>query len=427
MVSIGKTTQIQRPNQVTSTMFTESSPAMDPDLPESETRPEFNPSSTDSSAMAESTDAGEPMAFELASSQVTSVADLPPERFNSLDELTHDLGSLHELSTRGSWQAILEKISQARALFLLTKPHEHLTYLTYQVMALAKLRRSDEAAHELNSLHDFDGTHYRYESFPEIYPNRRGSMVPFSLRWLYALIPTKLGNRQEGLDRLYVLLDFVRDRIREKESQSLESSVELWKKRETFLMNCLLGFHLGHKEFGVSLDLMKELINRDPLDPVLISKLGSVQMQFGDVEGAKTTFDRVEKMLNEGISNGLLNEIQFNNLVGRNKALVYVVAKDYVSAVREYDKCIERDNSDIIAVNNKALCLMYLRDLSDAIKVMESALERVPTAALNESLVVNLCSMYELAYVNHTDVKRTLNNWIARVAPDDFDSSCTRV
>ncbi|CAN6910478.1 hypothetical protein Bca4012_086260 [Brassica carinata] len=115
------------------------------------------------------------------------------------------------------------------------------------------------------------------------------------------------------------------------------------------------------------------------------------------------------------------------NLVGRNKALVHVVAKDYAAAVREYEECIERDSSDVVAVNNKALCLMYLRDLSDAIKVMESALERVPTAALNESLVVNLCSMYELAYVNHTDAKRTLNTWITRVAPDDFDSSCTRM
>lgn len=242
-------------------------------------------------------------------------------------------------------------------------------------------------------------------------------MVPFSLRWMHALVPTKIGNRQEGLDRLYTLLGFVRERVREKEAN------EVWKKREIFVMSCLLGFHLGHKEFGVSLELIKELIKRDPLDPVLVSKLGSVQMQFGDIQGAKATFARVEKMN----SNSLVSETQFKNLVGRNRALVYVVEKDYVSAVREYEECIERDGSDVVAVNNKALCLMYSRDLSDAIKVLESALERVPTAALNESLVGNLCSMYELAYVNHADVKRTLNNWIARVAPDDFDSSCTRV
>ncbi|PPD97627.1 hypothetical protein GOBAR_DD05334 [Gossypium barbadense] len=84
---------------------------------------------------------------------------------------------------------------------------------------------------------------------------------------------------------------------------------------------------------------------------------------------------------------------------------------------------MERDPADVVAVNNKALCLMYLRDLSDSIKVLENSLERVPTVALNETLVVNLCSMYELAYVNHSEIKRTLSNWIARVAPDDFDAS----
>ncbi|CAH8369329.1 unnamed protein product [Eruca vesicaria subsp. sativa] len=378
---------------------------MDPTPPESETRPEFTPSSADSTVQSINPVESRP--------EATTPFESVPSRSNSLDELTHDLTSLHDLSTRGQYQSILEKISQSKSLSLLTYPHERLTYLTYQIISLIKLRRLDEASHELNSLHDLDGEHYRYETFPEIYPNRKGSIVPFSLRWIHALVPIKLGDRQEGLDRLYTLLDFVRERIKVKEAH------ELWRTREVFVMSCLLGFHLGHKEFGVALELVKELLQRKPFDPVLVSKLGYVQLQFGDVEGAKATFRRVEKMGDE--------TPQFKNLVGRNKALVHVVEKDFVSAVREYEECIERDSFDVVAVNNKALCLMYSRDLSDAIKVMESALERVPTVALDESLVGNLCSMYELAYVNHGDVKKTLNDWIARVAPDDFDSSCTRV
>lgn len=190
-------------------------------------------------------------------------------------------------------------------------------------------------------------------------------------------------------------------------------------------MNCIIGQHLGHKEFGVCLSLMKDLLSRVDFDPLLISQLGYIQLQVGDLEGAKASFLKVE---NEGKSDGssLLSEVEVKNLVNRNKALVYMVGKDYVSAVREYEECIERDNADVVAVNNKALCLMYLRDLSDSIKVLENALERVPTVALNETLVVNLCSMYELAYVNHSDIKRTLSSWIARVAPDDFDATCTR-
>ncbi|RDX76311.1 Trafficking protein particle complex subunit 12, partial [Mucuna pruriens] len=347
----------------------------------------------------------------------------PLSNSNESDDACHDMSSLEDLANRGAWRSIIDKVSRARALSLLHKPHDHLTYLAFNALAFTKLRRFNEASAELDSLEDLDSSHYQYETYPKIYPNRFGSMVPFSLRWLHALIPIKLGQRQHGMDRFYTLLDFVRGKIREKEkNNNLGVSLALWRKREVFVVNCIIGHHLSQKEFGVCLSLMKGLLSRDSSDPLLVSQLGYMQLQVGDLEGAKVSFLKVE---GEGKNSGSLSEVELKNLVNRNKALVYMVGKDYVSAVREYEECIERDSADVVAVNNKALCLMYLRDLSDSIKVLESALERVPTVALNETLVVNLCSMYELAYVNHSDIKRTLSSWIARVAPDDFDAACT--
>ncbi|GAV90361.1 TPR_11 domain-containing protein [Cephalotus follicularis] len=349
----------------------------------------------------------------------------PQSTETSLNDLAHDLTSLLELAQRGSWRSILDKVTRARSLSLLSKPHDHLTYLSFYVFSLTKLRRFADAASELDSLQDLDSHRYLYESYPQFYPNRTGSLIPFSLRWLHALIPSKLGNRLEGLDRLYSLLDFVRQRIKSKNNVSFN----VWRKREVFLVNCIIGQHLAAKEFVVCLDLFNELINRDDsLDPVLLSKLGYLQMQIGDFDGAKSSFSRIESMLKEGrIDSVSFSESELNNLVNRNRALVFLVGKDYVSAVREYDECIERDHEDVVAINNKAICLMYLRDLSDSIKVLENSLERVPTVALNETLVVNLCSMYELAYINHSDIKSTLSNWISLVAPDDFDATCTRI
>ncbi|GMN33633.1 hypothetical protein TIFTF001_004263 [Ficus carica] len=361
-----------------------------------------------------------------------SGADPPTDPFTSLNDLAHELASLHELAYRGSWRSVLDKVGRARALSLLQKPHDHLTYLSFNALALLKLRRFADAAAELDSLVDLDGSHYLYESYPNVYPNRTGSMVPFSLRWFRAVVPIKLGRRQDGLDRLYSLLDFVRNKVIEKESEkNFGVSARVWRKREFLVTNSIIGVHLSSKEFSVCLNLIKVLLNRGFLDPILLSKLGYILMQIGDIESAKSSFNRVEKLMEDEEEkrnrDWELSEVQFKNLINRNKALVYLVGKDYVSAVREYEECIERDQSDVVAINNKAICLMYLRDLSDSIKVLENSLERVPTVALNETLVVNLCSMYELAYVNHSDVKRTLNNWIARVAPDDFDSSCTRI
>lgn len=64
----------------------------DPDSPEPETRPDSNPSSPHFTAAS---NPGTAQPIEAAAFE-----SCPPD-FTSLDELTHDLGSLHELSTRG--------------------------------------------------------------------------------------------------------------------------------------------------------------------------------------------------------------------------------------------------------------------------------------------------------------------------------------
>ncbi|KAG6519528.1 hypothetical protein ZIOFF_023022 [Zingiber officinale] len=58
-------------------------------------------------------------------------------------------------------------------------------------------------------------------------------------------------------------------------------------------------------------------------------------------------------------------------------------------------------NVDVVALNNKALCLTSSRGMFDSIKLLEGVLQRVPIVVWNETLVMILCSMYELAYVNH--------------------------
>lgn len=314
-------------------------------------------------------------------------------------------------------------MARSRSQSLLSKPHEHLIYLTFNVLALVKLRRYSDAQQELQTLDgEFESSQYLFESYADHYPDHNpGSMIPFALRWLHAHLPFTLGDRQLSLDRLYYLLHFIRESKLSRNRDSVgDISTTLWKKRETFVVNSIISHHLSQKEFKVCLHLLKVEVSENK-DPFLVSKLGYVQMQYGDLDGAKQSFEMVEKSMVGS------EDVSLKNLVSRNKALMYLVAKDYVSAVREYDECIERDGSDGVAINNKALCLMYLRDLSDSIKVLESALERIPTVALNETLVVNMCSMYELAYVNHADTKKTLSTWIARVAPDDFDASCTRI
>ncbi|KAM0841309.1 hypothetical protein ACQ4PT_059141 [Festuca glaucescens] len=316
----------------------------------------------------------------LQSPATASAADVP------------DLSIPYDLATRGQWQALLAHLAHpAHAHHL----HHRLLLSALSALSLAKLRRFPDAAALLASLH----------------PDPGCPPPPFLLRLLHALLPLFFPDRPLALDRLYTLLSSVRAR---PDAQHPE-----WRRRDALVASILASDHLAHREFDVALALVAELAAREPNNPVLLSRLAYAHLQIGNLAAASAVFRHVESVVADDSSHA--------NLLARNRALECIVAKDYAAAVREYEHCIEADPADAIAVNNKALCLMYSRDLGDAIKVLEGALERMPTAALNETVVVNLCSMYELAYVNHGDVKRTLTDWITRVAPDDFDKSCTRM
>lgn len=509
----------------------------------------------------------------------------------SLNDFCYQITDLQDLARQGSWRPILEKVSHARKLALLQQPHEHLAYLAYNVLALAKLRRYGDAMDELSTMEDFDSPQYKYESHPMFYSGKSGSMVPFSLRWLRAQLPYRIGKKKETLDRLYELLDFVESKIAQSQSvnkvgaQSIESaknelgtqslnsaespktqsldsteppktvvssntetlsspvtanpegdagvsvnpvgidgtgsfvdssvtpfnsvnnvpdgqvgdgaipiesltldephsetghvgtldqkmsiedlpvvgsqdvdivlnkvdevshefdqkltlesktddqfcalstSLGRWRRREEIVISSIVGYHLSQKEYNIAMKWMEKLLQKNPSDPFLLSKLGQIQMQLGDLNGAKNTFSRIEALVNQGqVPTSSLEGLK--NMVNRNRGLQHLVAKDYTAAIREYEEALDRDPADVVATNNKALCLMYSRDLLGSIKVLENSLEIVPVIALNENVVLNLCSMYELAFVSNVETKRSLSSWIVQIAPEDFDLSCTRL
>jgi trafficking protein particle complex subunit 12 len=308
-----------------------------------------------------------------------------------------DLSVPYDLAIRGQWQALLSHLSHPSHA---PHPHPHHRFLlsALSALSLAKTRRFPDAAALLASLH----------------PDPPCPPPPFLIRLLHAILPLFIPDRPLALDRLYTLLSSVRARP--------DSGHPEWRRRDVLVASLLVADHLAHREFDVAFALLADIAAREPDNSVLLSRLAYAHLQIGNLTAASATFRHVES-----VAAAAADPAQYANLLARNRALECIVGKDYAAAVREYENCIEADPADAVALNNKAMCLMYSRDLGDAIKVLEGALERVPTAALNETVVVNLCSMYELAYVSHGEVKRSLAEWIARVAPDDFDTSCTRM
>jgi len=60
------------------------------------------------------------------------------------------------------------------------------------------------------------------------------------------------------------------------------------------------------------------------------------------------------------------------------------------------------------------------------LRALEDALHTHPLHHLDETLVLNLCSMYELV-PNSTEKKRKLSAWVSKFASEDFDLTATRL
>ena len=62
-----------------------------------------------------------------------------------------------------------------------------------------------QAETELIAFRNLDQADLYYEYYPDLYPGRKGSMVPFGMRLLYAELPHLLGKSQDCLDKLCYL------------------------------------------------------------------------------------------------------------------------------------------------------------------------------------------------------------------------------
>lgn len=244
-----------------------------------------------------------------------------------------DLSIPYDLATRGQWQALFSHLSHPAHT---PHPHHRLLLSALSALCLAKLRRFPDAAALLASLH----------------PDPACPPPPFLIRLLHALLPLFLPDRPLALDRLYTLLSSVRARPNAGHPE--------WRRRDALVASVLAADHLAHREFDVALALLADIAGRDPGNPVLLSRLAYAHLQIGNLGAASAAFRHVES-----VAAASEDPTRHANLLARNRALECIVGKDYAAAVREYERCIEADPADAVALNNKALCLMYSRDPGD--------------------------------------------------------------
>lgn len=118
---------------------------------------------------------------------------------------------LRQLAAAGQWRAVA---SLGQTLLSSSHPVDVLLRLRwFRITALLKLREHKAAEHEMSLLGDLRGQQWQYERYPALFTGKKGSMIPFSLSLLHAMMPACAGDHSSAQQRLYALLTTIQARL----------------------------------------------------------------------------------------------------------------------------------------------------------------------------------------------------------------------
>ncbi|KAJ8290605.1 hypothetical protein GJAV_G00015180 [Gymnothorax javanicus] len=267
---------------------------------------------------------------------------------------------------------------------------------------LTKLSLFQNAELEFEPFGDLDQPDMYYEYYPTVYPGRRGSMVPFSMRVLHAELPQYVGKPQESLDRLHsmkrvcqTILDNLEQGRAEDGSminitqENRQASIQLWRSRLCRVIYSMANCLLMMKDYVLAVEMYHSIIRYDPEQkPQLMSGIGRIFLQIGDIKMAEKYFEDVEKAV-------LSKEDgqQQDTFVLMNRAFAYLSQNSYAEAHASFSEVLKIDPKNPVANNNAAVCLLYLGRLKESLGQLEGLVQQDPGLYLHESVLFNLTTI----------------------------------
>ncbi|CAL9686155.1 unnamed protein product [Knipowitschia caucasica] len=301
---------------------------------------------------------------------------------------------------------------------------------------MTKLSLFQNAELEFEPFGNLDQPDIYYEYYPTVYPGRRGSMVPWSMRLLHAELPQYLAKPQEALDRLHSLRTVCLTILENLEKGSAEdgsmitltqenrqASLKLWTSRLSRVMystaNCLLLM----KDYILAVETYQSILRYEPEQRVqLLSAIGRIFLQIGDVKAAEKYFQDVEK-------NSQMEENSpcHNTCILMNRAFSFLSQNNYTDAHSSFTEVLQTDPKNPVANNNAAVCLLYLGRLKESLGQLEGLVQQDPAQYLHESVLFNLTTMYELESSRSTQKKQALLEAVAGREGDSFNTQCLKL
>ncbi|XP_070556829.1 trafficking protein particle complex subunit 12-like [Ptychodera flava] len=294
-----------------------------------------------------------------------------------------------------------------------------------RVALMMKLRLFSTVEVEIEAFGNLDKPDLFYEFYTEMYPGKRGSMVPFSFRMLHAELPQYNGRPQDTIDRLYYLHAITSKIISNLESglaedgsgieiseENRKASVQLWKSRLIRILysigNCLAMM----KDYNQASMVYRDLLDKDTANVTsILSSIGRIHLQLGDLRSAEKCFDEVEKHITSD---------KDKSQIYMNKAFYWLAQSNYAEAHSNFVEVLKIDPDNALAINNMSVCLLYVGKLKEALKTLENLVHKDPKY-LQEGVLFNLCTVYELESSRSMHKKQVLLDLVNKHRGDGFN------
>ncbi|XP_043244387.1 trafficking protein particle complex subunit 12-like isoform X3 [Amphibalanus amphitrite] len=300
---------------------------------------------------------------------------------------------------------------------------------------LVRLRQFAVAEREAQAWGDLDTADLFFQYYPDLYGGRRGSMVPFSFRVLLAELPRYMAHYQTSLDRLYqihsvcqqITSNLVAGRSEDGSPSDLseaarQQSLTLWNSRRLKVLFSVVNCCVGMKDYDQAIECLSQLSSELPrLSAGLRSAVGRVYLQLGNVAAARAAFASVTEAAPASESG---HSLQCQQLI--NAALLAIGENDFADAQSQFERALELEPQNAAVLTNVAVCLLYRGRLAAAVTLLEDAVFARPEL-LQETVLLNLCTLYELQTSKCNRKKVALLARVGQNRGDGFNVGCLKL
>ncbi|OWR53560.1 trafficking protein particle complex subunit 12 [Danaus plexippus] len=291
---------------------------------------------------------------------------------------------------------------------------------------MCRIKLYEPLLKEAEPFGDFTKPDMFYEFYPEAYENRTGSLVPFSLRLLVAELPGHVGKPEEAMDRLYAMLDVIEQMISNLKSGKTEvgtdnisaedqkESLRLWNGRRIRVLHSITNCAIALKDYRLATKILTTLKNEATnvqQQRALHSALCRVALLAGHGRAAVAHCSNAKDARNHICPTPDVREYV-------DLGLIDIAHGKYQDAYNNFARAADQEPTNIMVANNLAVCLLYMGRLKEAISVLQKAIHSDPERGLNESLLINLCTLYELESSKTNEKKLNLLRMLCKHKSD---------